>query len=318
MEYLERCIDAVLLSMQDATNKGISVELVTVDDSSTDGSFDWLQSRRSRSQLKDSWTIARVKSSSVSEVRNEGVAKSVAQILAFVDSDCVVQQNYCSEVCRISASLGSSLFGAKYLPRPGGHWSEIVWHELHGEPSDGPVKTINGGNLCISRDVLHAVGGWSSELLAGEDDELCLRAKAAGFDVVERRAIALVHLGNPQSLRAFFRKQRWHGSGIRAVTLRWKPMALFVYLHVALVLVAIVLLASVPRWSTLLPAAVMIFAVPSAVTALRWTRANRKTNIGQAVLLESVFFAARAVAWVSPVQRERKLLENRQADVHAA
>ena len=55
-----------------------------------------------------------------------------------------------------------------------------------------------------------------------EDFELCRRISAAGYSVRGDAALSTVHLGTPQTLTAFYHKQRWHGNGVRQAISREK------------------------------------------------------------------------------------------------
>src|SRR5262249_8858214 len=84
----------------------------------------------------------------------------------------------------------------------------------------GAVSYVPSGTLFVSRRAFRSLGGFDVNIETSEDFELCQRARAAGYPVVAHPALSTVHLGTPQTLSAFWRKERWHGNGVRSVLLR--------------------------------------------------------------------------------------------------
>lgn len=84
----------------------------------------------------------------------------------------------------------------------------------------GPVEWTTGAALAIRRDVFMQVGGFDAAYRAYfEDVDLCLKARAAGFDVWYEPACTLIHRvgstgGSPHFARsAATFKQRWVDTG---------------------------------------------------------------------------------------------------------
>ena len=72
----------------------------------------------------------------------------------------------------------------------------------------------------MRREDFQRIGGFDESIQTNEDFELCERARAAGMCVRALPAISVIHLGTAQTLSAFYRKQRWHGSHVARVFLR--------------------------------------------------------------------------------------------------
>jgi hypothetical protein len=67
----------------------------------------------------------------------------------------------------------------------------------------------------VNRKVFLDLKGFDEGIATSEDFEFCQRAAAAGFQVLAFPILSTLHLGTPQSLSAFYRKQQWHGAGVR-------------------------------------------------------------------------------------------------------
>jgi GT2 family glycosyltransferase len=70
---------------------------------------------------------------------------------------------------------------------------------------------INAGHLVIHSSIFHEISGFDESLRTGEDYEFCLRAKANGISVINNPALQVIHEGYPQTLRAFVKREKWHG-----------------------------------------------------------------------------------------------------------
>lgn len=88
-KYLQRCIDSLLA--QTYTN----IELIFVDDGSTDNSFSILQ----KAALSDSRVrVLQQENSGPSAARNRGMENCTGEYIMFCDSDDTVEQNWCDEM----------------------------------------------------------------------------------------------------------------------------------------------------------------------------------------------------------------------------
>jgi hypothetical protein len=87
----------------------------------------------------------------------------------------------------------------------------------------GDVSHVPAGDLLLTREAFHRIGGFDETIQTNEDAELCERARAKGFPVRAFKQLSVVHLGTAQTLAAFYGKQRWHGTHVFAVFLRELP-----------------------------------------------------------------------------------------------
>jgi glycosyltransferase involved in cell wall biosynthesis len=291
MRYLPETLPALV----DAVRRHGRAELLVVDNGSTDGSFDF-----ARGIVGEEFTH-RLLHASIGAVRNFGAARARGAYLGFVDADCLVGPEYVAAMARVFRELALAATGASYeLPdRP--HWIERVWFGMHDRRGDGPRAYLNAGNFAIRRDAFDSVGGFDERLETGEDAELGLRLTGAGHRILEDRTVRAVHLGNPKSLRAFFRKQVWHGLGmfgtVNARSLD-KPTAML-FAHVLMLALAAALLlvpSGLPWWMRLCGALLAAWLVPLAAVGFRAVTNGRLVAPGTAVLLYQAYFLARLKA----------------------
>lgn len=151
------------------------VEVVVVDDGSTDGTPAFLES------MKDRIRGLRLPRSGVSAARNAGIAASTGDFVAFLDSDDLWDPDKIErqmELFRRHPETGMVGGGCRYIG-PGGQ-------RLSGEENGPPVVGLaelqistalpgSASNVLVRRSVLEDVGGFDPTLFRAEDRELWIR-----------------------------------------------------------------------------------------------------------------------------------------------
>ena len=114
--------------------------------------------------------------------------------------------------------------------------SVVVYLRDADEHKAGEVSYVPAGDLFVSRQVLDKIHGFDESIQTNEDYEFCQRIRAAGLPIRCEPRLGVIHWGTPQSLSAFFKKNRWHGMHVFRVFLRnlpalhnFKPVALAMY-----------------------------------------------------------------------------------------
>jgi GT2 family glycosyltransferase len=266
--------------------------LLFVDNGSSDGSVEWLRQRGHRVFVMPGVTI--------SALRNAGAAAVGGAIIAFVDSDCVVAGDYLSAIAGVMNDDQVAACGARYDLPDEPTWLESTWHHLHDARDDGrQVAYLPGGNFVVRRQAFESVGGFREDLATGEDAELGLRMTRAGFRIVSTPQVSVKHLGNPKSIAAFYRKQRWHALGMFG-TFRLSRVdrpVLMMLAHAALLILTVVLGLSLGAGTKLLALAILPWLVPAASVAFRIVRGGKaRGGILKALALYQVYYLARLAA----------------------
>ncbi len=181
-------------------------EVAVVDNGSTDSSSDIVKEFE---RIK----LLVLKSGNIGAVRNYGAKHTSGDILAFIDSDCVVLPGWRSALLSsLHENDSIAATGAKCRVPGKSPWFVTVWFSQRRE--NGDVPYINSGNFIVKRSIFENIGGFDEAIVTGEDAEICLRLKQAGYRVVEDSQIAVTHYGNPENIVAFYRQQKWHGLGM--------------------------------------------------------------------------------------------------------
>ncbi len=168
---------------------------------------------------------------------DRGIAAALGSILALIDDDVVVAPDWLAAIRQMFSDPSLALVGGRVDPEwecPPPRWLQVEPHVRYGMMTSplalqhygadqelGP-RTAVGANLAIRRDVLDALGGFRSDLArrAGtlfgvEDQDLCSRARQAGYRCIYRSAIRVGHWVPAERLRLsyFTRWFFWSGYG---------------------------------------------------------------------------------------------------------
>lgn len=155
--------------------------VVYVDSGSTDGSVALAEAAGARTvalDLSRPFTAARA--------RNAGVAALAAPLppfVQFLDGDCALREGWIETATAfLEANPRAAVaFGRRRERFP--HAS--IYNRLCDREWDTPVGSARacGGDALMRLSALQAVGGYRDDLIAGEEPELCVRLRQAGWEI---------------------------------------------------------------------------------------------------------------------------------------
>lgn len=196
-----------------------SFEVILVDNGSTDRT---VEIARSFSEVLN-LTILSKTGVHVSALRNLGASQARGDNFVFLDSDCVVFPPWLTRATALLAQKGIGVIGAHFrIPNESG-WVARVWYGDLEFEKQGDLSWVPGCNTWVKRATFEQIGGFDASIETNEDCEFCDRVRAAGLRVIGDPAIAVVHLGTPQTLSGFYRKIRWHSTDGLRVFIRDLP-----------------------------------------------------------------------------------------------
>lgn len=177
---LAPCLDSV--RAQSYTN----IEIIVVDDASTDDTGAYLQSIRDQRL----WVITNPHNLGVAQTRNVGAARANHDVVVFIDDDCVAEPGWLRAYARTfqKQSVDWAFGQTSYIsPAYRGHFPERL-------VTNGRGQWPGGGNVAYRREVFLGVGGFDPAYvrLNNEDTELAVRLVAQGYHYA-RVSDALVH-----------------------------------------------------------------------------------------------------------------------------
>jgi hypothetical protein len=198
-------IPAAVANIRQFAPAGGGWELLIVDNASTDRTFEVASSFADVRGIRAA--------GSVGAARNTGVAAAHGTVLIFLDADVRLTARWQSEIGRVLAELETAprlITGSTVtIPASPGlierHWFFPATLRRR--------QYINSGHLIMTRTFFEELHGFDPALRTGEDFDLCRRGRLAGGTVSDDRALEAIHLGFPQTLGAFAKRELWHGQG---------------------------------------------------------------------------------------------------------
>ena len=171
---LVRCLQSVLRAAD---------HVVYVDSGSSDGSMELarqLGAQVVELDLSIPFTAARARNQGLRSLL--GMAQGV-EFVQFIDGDCEVADKWLDEALAFMAAHPDVAVacGRRRERDP----ARSVYNRLCDQEWDTPIGDAKacGGDALMRIAVLRAVSGFRDELIAGEEPELCVRIRAAGWRV---------------------------------------------------------------------------------------------------------------------------------------
>lgn len=196
---LDKCLNSLLSQNYPKTR----YELIVVDNGSTDDSVNIAKNYTNKVFIKEDVKVG--------GVRNYGAKQAKGEVLAFIDGDCVASEKWLSEAVGYLGDKNVGGVGGGYLLRERPSWVERGW-KLSSAKETRKVKALAGGSFILSRSLFEKLGGFNEKINAGEDTKLSVDITDLGLDLWFLEECYVIHLGYPDTLQGFFKRQFWHAS----------------------------------------------------------------------------------------------------------
>lgn len=163
--------------------EGQVARIIYVDSGSTDGSQEAAEARGAELVTLDTtvpFTAARARNAGLARLKETGLAPDLVQ---FMDGDCVLDPGWIAAAAQF---LESHPEVAVVCGRRRERFPEAtVFNRLIDQEWDTPVGEARscGGDALMRVAALTQVKGYNPGLIAGEEPELCVRLRAAGWKV---------------------------------------------------------------------------------------------------------------------------------------
>lgn len=184
------------------------IELIYVDSGSTDCSVQIAQKFTSRIFIEDIWPSA-------ARNRNRGLFESKFDIVHFVDGDVNLHPDYLYEaVLRITGHEAQCVFGnLKELTN--NKWDSILIHDYQNR-IHGYVDSPGAGGTFLKNSLI-AINGWDERIPRGEEIELGIRFREAGYKILFINRLMGLHDYGVKNILNYFRKQISEGRSMGAI-----------------------------------------------------------------------------------------------------
>lgn len=196
-----------------ASLKGLAAPIVYVDSGSTDGSVAAAQAAGADVIALDMtlpFTAARARNAGLARLQQTGQSEFVQVI----DGDCELQDGWTTSALSFLADHDSVAMVAGRLRER--FPDATVWNRLADAEWNTPVGEIDavGGIAILRAKAVAAVGFYRESLIAGEEPELCLRLRRAGWKIWRLDAEMALHDIAMTRFSQWWRRMRRHGHAI--------------------------------------------------------------------------------------------------------
>lgn len=183
-------------------SEDLRLEIIVVDNGSTDGTCDLVKSFSNRDQQKYIYVYEPRRGKSIA--LNTGIRNARGRILAFTDDDCIVDINWISSIAKeFMASPIAAVGGRVELYNATDRDISTVHHEgrerISGLGQLFPPLII-GCNMAIRKDVMYEVGFYDPLLGPGsnygaisEDVDIIYRIIKKGYEVIYSPDVLVLH-----------------------------------------------------------------------------------------------------------------------------
>ena len=178
-----------------ASLQGRVGRIVYVDSGSTDGSLEWAEGQGAqvvRLERDRPFTAARARNAGFAALE-EAVSAGEAEFVQFVDGDCEVDPAWIETALAFLQAHPQAAVacGRRREKFPGAS----IYNRLCDREWDTGLgqAAACGGDALIRAAALAQVGGYDPSLIAGEEPEMCLRLRRAGWQVWRLDAEMTLH-----------------------------------------------------------------------------------------------------------------------------
>ncbi len=205
--YIQRCIDSIHAQ---CSPHSFSAELQTivVDSGSTDGT--------GKIAAELGAKVIVTPPGNAGTTRNVGAKQTDADVLAFVDADCVLPPEWLAHcLAHLTTPEVVAVGAPQACASRNATWVEQVWVDTiipKEAEAFSEQNWLPAFNFLVRKEVFKKVGGFDEELSTCEDSDLSFRLSELGTLIRDTR-VPVSHLGESKSVREFFRREMWRSRG---------------------------------------------------------------------------------------------------------
>ena len=251
---------------------------------------------------------------SISDQRNRGVAVGRAPLVAFLDADIGLAEDWLEVCAGLLAEKSDRVFAsAMQKNSKSAGRVERLRTALSNVSLDEPVQFLPGRNLLVKRSAHEQVGGFPEHLQTCEDYFYTEQLSRLG-ELYYTSRTHYVHLGEDKSLQQTFTKEIWRSEynllslAGRTVPLREWPSILLPFW---MVFGFVVLVAGMYSRPLVVAGAIMLIVPACLYSARLYTKPSNDQPLSFLLLFYTVYFLARAAGTVKGARLllKRKLTE---------
>lgn len=200
-------------------------EVVFVDDGSTDNTQEIMKRFPYARNIQQN-------NKGLSAARNVGIQASQGEVIAFTDSDCMVDQDWIYFLAHGLQTSNFAAVGGPNISPPATNWIHATVGVAPGSPShvlltDTIAEHVPGCNMAYYKWALDEIGGFDPEFRkAGDDVDVCWRLMERNYQIGFSPAAVVWHYRR-FTVKAYFGQQKGYGEA--EALLRYKHLQYFAF-----------------------------------------------------------------------------------------
>lgn len=290
--YLPQCLS----SLQRVNYPPNRLEIIVVDNGSTDKTPDIARMFRTNLVLYSEGTT-------ISAVRNYGANHAQGSILAFLDADCIVTENWLSNAVTLltEETGGIGVVGSRPVsPDEGATWVQKARAAVLLKNKNMITCWLSSSNFILKKELFDRVGGFDESLETCEDADLSFRLNKI-TTILYSPYVKALHLREPKTLWEFFTKEVWHGKssyvGIFRHGLKKEEFLSIIVPTIYLINFCLFLVGFALRgWAIVIITQIIFWGIPAAMTARTILRRKKLFSVHQLYIIDLVYLLARTVS----------------------
>ena len=213
-KLLRDCLDSLKLDPPIRRMK-LEIEVIVVDNGSTDGSIDEMQSFKTSEKQNINLKIIKNKGNlGFSKAVNQGIKESTGEVVLLLNSDTIVKKGALKELLDFEEKVGSVVVGARMLNPDGTvqgscfyfptvkraileYWLKKKNYFSKYSPAgldSVEVEAVSGGAMLISRVLIDKIGMLDERyFMYFEDLDFCRRVRKAGYKIYYLPTAEIIH-----------------------------------------------------------------------------------------------------------------------------
>lgn len=208
LEFLKPCVESII------ENTDVPYRLIAVDNGSQKDTIDYLEGLKKRAELKFE-LLRNSENLGWTKAINQGIEKSCAPYICFLNNDCVVMKDWLKELLKVAVlepfigclnptfNISGQDFKDFQLKLSHSHNHRIPYIELN---------ECNGACMLVKRELIEKIGGLDESFGMGgmDDSDFSRRATKAGYRCVCAMASYVFHWENvsTNTIRGYWQKIR--------------------------------------------------------------------------------------------------------------
>ena len=206
---LRTCLE----SLQKQNAPGTDIEIIVLDNGSTDNSVEVAASIGAIVQSLPGFSVA--------QLRNKGAFSSKGDLIAFVDADHVLSNHWIMAGLDVMKESDCGMAGAPYSIPLSATWVQRSYDRFRKRPlKKMETDWLGSGNMLIRRELFLKLNGFDESLETCEDVDLCQRTRKEGWRIIANPDMESVHFGDPATLKNLFFGELWRGRNNFSVTMK--------------------------------------------------------------------------------------------------